>query len=179
MKKIFFLVSLVLLLNGCAQTMALLGSTAGGVSNGKVIQSSLRSSISYGVKKQTGKTPLGHVLTYAEKNNPGRKKETCISFIEKTRSEFCTIAKKKISLSQRIIKEKVFKKVEEKPETTTINPIKKIPIKPGNKIALQNEISVNSFNETIKSTRELAIAFQRELKKKLKSKYVSQSLISR
>ena len=50
---------------------------------------------------------MGHALAYAEKNNPDRKKETCISFIEKTKSEFCTIAKKKISLTNRAIKEKI------------------------------------------------------------------------
>ena len=72
-----------------------------------MIQSSLQSTISYGVKKQTGKTPLGHALAYAEKNNPERKKETCISFIEKTRSEFCTIAKNKISLTNKAVKEKI------------------------------------------------------------------------
>ena len=100
MKKILFLSSLIFLLNGCVESIALLGSTAGGASSGKLVQSSLQSAISYGVKKQTGKTPLGHALAYAEKNNPEKKRETCISFIEKTRSEFCTIAKKKISLTK-------------------------------------------------------------------------------
>ena len=95
MKKTFYLFSLLFLLNGCVESIALLGSSVGGASSGKIVQSSLQSTISYGIKKQTGKTPLGHALAYAEKNNPEKKKETCISFIEKTRSEFCTIAKKK------------------------------------------------------------------------------------
>ena len=95
MKKILFFLPLLFLLNGCVESVALLGSTAGGASSGKLLQSSLQSTVSYGIKKQTGKTPLGHVMTYAEKNNPDKKKETCVSFIEKTRSEFCTIAKKK------------------------------------------------------------------------------------
>jgi hypothetical protein len=81
MKKIFFLFSLVFLLNGCVESVALLGSSVGGASSGKIVQSSLRSTLSYGIKKQTGKTPLGHALAYAEKNNPEKKKETCISFI--------------------------------------------------------------------------------------------------
>ena len=94
MKKVLFLISLLILLNGCAESIALLST---GASNGKIVQSSLNSAISYGVKKQTGKTPLEHAITFAEEKNPEKKRETCISFIESTRSEFCTIAKKQIS----------------------------------------------------------------------------------
>ena len=83
MRKTFFLLLTMLVLNACAESVALIGTTAGGASSGKILQSSLQSSISYGIKKQTGKTPLGHALNYAKKNNPERKKETCISFIEK------------------------------------------------------------------------------------------------
>ena len=99
MKKTFFLLFIIFLLNGCAESFALLGSTAGGVSSGKIAQSSLHSVTSFGIKKQTGKTPLGHAMAYAEKNNPEKIKDTCVSIIEKTRSEFCTIAKKKLSLT--------------------------------------------------------------------------------
>ena len=95
MKKVFILLGALLFLNGCAESVALLGGSVGGASSGKILQSSLTSSISYGVKHKTGKTPLGHVLAYAEEKNPEKKKETCISFIENTRSEFCTIAKNK------------------------------------------------------------------------------------
>ena len=108
MKKTFYLFTLLFLLNGCVESIAFLGSSVGGASSGKMLQSTVQSTFSYGIKKQTGKTPLGHALAYAEKNNPENKRETCISFIEKTKSEFCTIAKKKISLTSRVIKEKVF-----------------------------------------------------------------------
>ena len=93
MKKILLLSSTIFLLNGCAESLALLGS---GASNGRLVQSSLNSVISYGVKKQTGKTPLEHAIAYAEEKNPERKRETCISSLEITRSEFCTIVKKQI-----------------------------------------------------------------------------------
>ena len=93
MKKTLLLLSAILLLNGCAESIALLGS---GASNGRIVQSSLNSAISYGVKKQTGKTPLEHVIAYAEEKNSERKKETWISSFEITRSEFCTIIKKQI-----------------------------------------------------------------------------------
>ena len=91
MKKILLLFSTIFLLSGCAESLALLGP---GASNGKLAQSSLNSVISYGVKKQTGKTPLEHAIAYAEEKNPDRKKEACISSFEITRSEFCTIVKK-------------------------------------------------------------------------------------
>ena len=93
MKKLSILLASTFLLVGCAETMALLGPLSG-ASNGKMLQSSLNSAVSYGVKKQTGKTPMQHALAYAEEKNPNKKKEKCISFIEKTNSEACMIAKK-------------------------------------------------------------------------------------
>ncbi len=93
----------ILLLNGCAESLALLGS---GASNGRIVQSSVNSAISYGIKKQTGKSPLEHAIAYAEEINPDRKKETCISHLEITRSEFCTIVKKQIKLKSTEIIEK-------------------------------------------------------------------------
>ena len=100
MKKIFGLLTTLLLLNGCAESVALLGTSAGSASNGKILQSSLNSAISYGVKKQTGKGPLEHVLAYAEKVNPEKKKEPCLSFIQKTNSEICAIVKKQLNLTK-------------------------------------------------------------------------------
>ena len=129
MKKVFFLLSTVLLLNGCAESVALLGGSIGGVSNGKMVQSSLNSAISYGVKKQTGKSPLEHALAYAEEKNPEKKQETCISFIERTRSEFCTILNKQISLTNIAVKEKTLEIVKKYPKnnkTTDITVQKEI-----------------------------------------------------
>ena len=129
MKKVFFLLSTVLLLNGCAESVALLGGSIGGASNGKIVQSSLNSAISYGVKKQTGKTPLEHALAYAEEKNPEKKQETCISFIERTRSEFCTILNKQISLTNIAVKEKTLAIVKKYPKnniTRDITVLKKI-----------------------------------------------------
>ena len=167
-KKTFCLLTLIFLLNGCVESFALLSTTAGGASSGKIVQSTLQSTISYGVKKQTGKTPLGHALAYAEKNNPDRKKETCISFIEKTRSEFCTIAKKKISLTNKAIKEKVAPIV--KINFKANNSVADTKNEPKNNNAIKDSNSVNSFYQLKKSPRELAIVLQAELKK-LKAKY--------
>jgi len=129
MKKGFFLLIFLFLLNGCAESVALLGSSVGGASSGKMLQSSLNSAISYGIKQQTGKTPFGHVLAYAEEKNPEKKKETCISFIESTRSEFCTILNKQISLTNIAVKEKTLAIVKKYPKnniTRDITVLKKI-----------------------------------------------------
>ena len=104
MRKIFVLLTTMLLLNGCAESMALLGTSVSGASNGKILQSSLNSAISYGVKKQTGKAPLEHVKAYAEKINPEKKKEPCLSFLEKTNSEICAIVKKRLILTKSKVK---------------------------------------------------------------------------
>ena len=128
MKKIILLLSTIFLLNGCAESLALIGTSA---SNGRLVQSSLNSAISYGVKKQTGKTPLEHAIAYAETKNPERKKETCISSFEITRSEFCTIVKKKISLTNTVVANKTpeivksFPKINKIKETSLIEKIAK------------------------------------------------------
>ena len=119
MKKILILLSTIFLLNGCAESLALLGT---GTSNGKILQSSLNSAVSYGVKKQTGKTPLEHAIAYAEQKNPERKKETCISSFEITRSEFCTIVKKQIKIKSTAMIDKTTDIVNEFPK----NKIKEI-----------------------------------------------------
>ena len=104
MGKIFVLLTTMLLLNGCAESVALLGTSVSGASNGKMLQSSLNSAISYGVKKQTGKAPLEHIKTYAEKMNPEKKEEPCLSFLEKTDSEICAIVKKRLILTKSKVK---------------------------------------------------------------------------
>ena len=118
MKKILVLLSTIFLLNGCAESLALLGTST---SNGKILQSSLNSAISYGVKKQTGKTPLEHAVAYAESVNPEKKQETCISSIERTRSEFCTIVKKQISLTNTALKKKTSEMVKKYPKEIAVS----------------------------------------------------------
>ena len=119
MRKILLILLTIFLLNGCAESLALLGP---GASNGRLVQSSLNSAISYGIKKQTGKTPLEHAIAYAEEKNPERKKETCISSFEITRSEFCTIVKKQIKIKSTAMIEKTTDIVNEFPK----NKIKQI-----------------------------------------------------
>ena len=96
MRRILFIFSTTFLLSGCAESLALLGP---GASNGRLVQSSFNSAISYGVKKQTGKTPLEHAIAYAEEKNPEKKKEPCLSFVEKTNSEICALLKNESMVS--------------------------------------------------------------------------------
>ena len=122
MKKIFGLLITLFLLNGCAESVALLGSSVGGASKGRILQSSANTAISLGVKQRTGKSPLEHAIAYAEKKNPEKKKETCISSFEITRSEFCTIVKKQIKSKSTAMVEKTTDFVKEFPK----NKIKEI-----------------------------------------------------
>ena len=106
MKKIFSLLFITFLLNGCAESVALLGTTAGGASSGKIAQSSLHSTLSYGIKKQTGKSPFGHIIAYSGKKNSKNKKEVCLAYVEKTNTKFCKIEVKKNSLTQKKVENK-------------------------------------------------------------------------
>ena len=121
MKKILgFLLGLALL-TGCAQSLALLGPTSTAVTGGNIAQSTFSSAVNYGVKKQTGKSPMEHAMTYAEEMNPQKEKEPCLSFAEKTNSQICAIVKKQL----KITKSKILEKSKErsiKDLTTSLQP---------------------------------------------------------
>jgi hypothetical protein len=153
MKKISVLLASMFLLVGCAESMALLGPLTG-ASNGKILQSSLNSAVSYGVKKQTGKTPMQHALAYAEEKNPNKKKEKCISFIEKTNSEACMIAKKQITLAHSALSKKI--------STTQIEIQKKTQAVINKPVQLKNEI----YN--VAKSKKLSNDFFLTLKSKIK-----------
>ena len=178
MKKTFIFLTLLCLLNGCVESVALLGSTAGGASSGRVLQSSLNSAISYGIKKRTGKTPLGHAISYAEEVNPEKKKEKCISFVEKTRSEFCTVVKKQIALTNTKIKEKTLIVVKKPVKTKNINVEAKV-IKQKDTAKEEKKNFFDIIFESKNSPRQLAIAIQTKIIEKSKNNYLSKSLFTR
>ena len=93
MKKITVLMLTLVFLSGCVESMALLGPMSG---SGNVAQSALSSSISYGVKKQTGKSPTEHAVAYIQKHNPENKKDKCVKFIDATNSKACAAIKENI-----------------------------------------------------------------------------------
>ena len=100
MKKILgFLLGLTLL-TGCAESLALLGPSSTAATGGNIAQSALSSAVNFGVKKQTGKSPIEHAVAYAEEVNTDKKKEPCLSFAEKTNSELCAILKKQLKLTK-------------------------------------------------------------------------------
>ena len=110
MKKIFGCLLGLTLLTGCAESLALLGPTSTAITGGNITQSAFSSAVNYGVKKQTGKSPMEHAIAYAEEINPQKKKEPCLSFIDKTNSEVCAIVKKQLNIT----KSKILKKSKEK-----------------------------------------------------------------
>ena len=106
MKKILGFLLTFILLTGCAESLALLGPTSTAVTGGNIAQSAFSSAVNYGIKKQTGKSPMEHALAYAEEMNPEKKKEPCLSFAEKTNSEICAIVKKQLKITKTKILEK-------------------------------------------------------------------------
>ncbi len=113
MKKNFCLLIIFTLLSGCFGSVAFLGpasTTAASGASGNIARGAFTSTVSYGIKKTTGKLPIEHAVTYAEEKNPKSKKEPCLAFAEKTNLEICTIVKKQLNLS----KSKIFKKSQNK-----------------------------------------------------------------
>ena len=100
MKKILGCLLGLTLLTGCAESLALLGPTSTAATGGNIAQSAFSSAVNYGVKKQTGKSPMEHAIAYAEEINSQKKKEPCLSFAEKTNSEICAIVKKQLELTK-------------------------------------------------------------------------------
>ena len=166
MKKIFFLLLSMLFLTGCFESLALVGP-ATGVSNGRIVQSSLKEVVSYGIKKTTGKSPLEHVLAYTKEINPERKKEPCVSFIEKTNSKICAVIKKQIFSTQDMIKEKVQVVIEKTAITKKIIDSKDV-------FAEGEKKETDNIIKSRKSPRELAIALQFAMKERSKIKYLDQ-----
>ena len=72
MKKVIFVVIATVFLNGCFQVLALVGPGVSGVATGNIYQSAISYSLSYGVKKTTGKTIIENVI---DMKKQGKTKE--------------------------------------------------------------------------------------------------------
>ena len=101
MKKTFSVLAMAFLLSGCVESMALLGPASSVVGSGNVAQSAFSSTVSYGIKKQTGKSPSEHALAYVKKHNPENKSEKCVKFLEKTNSKTCAALNKNIDKTKK------------------------------------------------------------------------------
>ena len=66
MTKVIFVVIVTLFLNGCFQVLALVAPAASGVATGNIYQSAISYSVSYGVKKTTGKTIIENVIDLSQ-----------------------------------------------------------------------------------------------------------------
>ena len=96
MKKILGLLITFTIFSGCAESLALLGPASTSVTGGNLAQSTVSSAVSYGVKKQTGKSPSEHAVAYIQKHNPENKKDKCVKFIDATNSKACAAIKENI-----------------------------------------------------------------------------------
>ena len=104
--RLILIFIVLITLNGCANSVAILGPASTTVGGGNIAQSAFTSSVSIGIKKQTGRSPMEHVIAYAEKHNPEKKKSRCVSFLKSTDSEICEAVKKNISQTQEYFKNK-------------------------------------------------------------------------
>ena len=96
MKRIVLLILSTFFLMGCYQTsLAPMLGPAAGVSQGRIVHSAISSGISYGVKNQTGKYPIEHILK-REKNKIVKK----IDLIEKE------VLEKSIHVKNTLVKKK-------------------------------------------------------------------------
>ena len=89
MKKVIALIFFGLLFTGCYTSSLTVVGPATGVASGKLSETATSSSINYLVKKQTGKTPIEHVLS----ENQIKTLESQKAKINpcKTNEDFCTM----------------------------------------------------------------------------------------
>ena len=92
MKKIFFLISMLTILNGCAQSTSLLGPSYTMAKSGSIIQASSSFAASYGFKQATGTTPGDFAMSFAKRYNDApllltEKERECQTFHSSSLSE--------------------------------------------------------------------------------------------
>ena len=73
MRKVIFVVITTVFLNGCFQVLALVGPGVSGVATGNMYQSAISYSLSYGVKKTTGKTIIENVMDMKKQSRTNKK----------------------------------------------------------------------------------------------------------
>ena len=73
MRKIFFLLFILILLNSCAQSTAFIGPAITVGNTGNVTQAGFSYGSNLLVKETTGKTPGEHVVSYVEEKKEKKK----------------------------------------------------------------------------------------------------------
>ena len=78
MRKLVGLLISFFLLSGCFETSLVMGPAVGGA-QGKLTQSSISTALSYGIKQQTGKYPIQHILK--------QKKEKVVTILKRKKEK--------------------------------------------------------------------------------------------
>ena len=109
---------------------------------------------------------MQHALAYASEKNPNKKKDRCLSFVKKTESEACYIAKKQLSS----VKKNTLKKIKNVIKTPKSKIVKKI--KTGQKIVTQveEEKKINSLQVKEKKMYSLQIKEKKMYRLQIKEK---------
>ena len=106
MRKLIALLISLFFLSGCFETSLVVGPVIGGV-EGKLVQSSMSTALSYGIKQQTGKYPIQHILK--------KKKEKIVKTVSLMEEKALTTTNK---IKHNLVKKPEVKLVEANNKTT-------------------------------------------------------------
>ena len=90
-EKNFRLIAHTYFANWLCRVFSFTRTSSTAVTGGNIAQSAFSSAVNYGVKKQTGKSPMEHAMAYAEEINPQKKKEPCLSFVQKQTQKYALL----------------------------------------------------------------------------------------
>ena len=97
MRKIILLAYCFILLNGCAQSTALIGPAITVGNTGNVMQASLSYGSNMAIKQSTGKTPGEHVSSYVEEKKEEKKiRKEIVNYLE----SHINLMRKKLSIKK-------------------------------------------------------------------------------
>ena len=116
MRKLVGLLISFFLLSGCFETSLVMGPAVGGT-QGKLAQSSVSTVLSYGIKKQTGKYPLQHILKEKKEEvvkNLEQKKEKAVKTVSLMKEKALTTTNK---IKHNLVKKPEVKLVEANSKT--------------------------------------------------------------
>ena len=123
MRKLVGLLISFFLLSGCFETSLVMGPAVGGT-QGKLAQSSVSTVLSYGIKKQTGKYPLQHILKEKKEEvvkNLEQKKEKAVKTVSLVKEKALTTTNKikhNLVKKSEVVKKPEVKLVEANNKTT-------------------------------------------------------------
>ena len=96
MKKNICLLLFLFLFSGCFGSVAFLGpasTTAASGASGNIARGAFTSTVSFGIKKTTGKLPIEHAVAYAEEKTPAKKKNLACLLFKKRIQKFVRLLK--------------------------------------------------------------------------------------